>query len=210
VKKLRVVLATHNPHKRAELQDVLEDELPGSIHVLTLEDMTPPIGDIPETGTTLYENALIKAKTVHRLTGLPTIADDTGLEVSALNGGPGVYSARYAGENATYEDNVRKLLSALTLSTDRSARFRTAICYVDSDGIERFFDGSVEGSITRQPRGDHGFGYDPIFEPTENDNGLTFAEMSPSQKNVVSHRARALRSFAHWMRANIATDPTIL
>src|SRR5579872_1478312 len=134
-----LILATHNPHKREELREILRVELPNGIEILTLDDIQPPIGDIEETGSTLEENALIKARAVHERTKLPTVADDTGLEVDALGGAPGVYSARYSGEGATYASNVRKLLYELGGKDDRRAKFSTVIAYIDASGGEHLF-----------------------------------------------------------------------
>ena len=160
------------------------------IIIVGLDDF-PQIGEIEETGTTLLENSLIKARTVHKITGLPALADDTGLEVDALDGAPGVYSARYAGNNPSYEDNINKLLFELKgLQLDkRNARFRTVISFVD-DNEELLSEGVIEGVITLDSRGRDGFGYDPIFQPESYDR--TFAEMEQDEKNLISHRARAL------------------
>jgi XTP/dITP diphosphohydrolase len=196
---VKIVLATHNPHKREELESVLRDALPERIEVLTLDDLPQNVGEIEETGATLKENAAIKAHAVFNASGLPSLADDTGLEVRALGGAPGVYSARYAGPGASYEDNVRKLLGELRHATDRSARFVTAICFVDAHGVEHSFEGSVEGVITEARFGTAGFGYDPVFAPADAD-GKTFAEMTGKEKNAISHRGRALRAFADWLR----------
>jgi XTP/dITP diphosphohydrolase len=197
---MTIVLATHNKHKRDELLALLNANSDLQVEIKTLDDIEPLIGEIEETGTTLEENARIKARTVHQLTGLPALADDTGLEVTALNGAPGVYSARYAGVGCTYLDNVNKLLSALGSRNDRDARFRTALCFVDATGREHFFDGTVEGFITREPRGSEGFGYDPVFEPLEDLERRTFAEMPATEKNRISHRGRAMRAFAAWLK----------
>ena len=182
-----LVLATHNIHKQTEMKFILSRL---GVTVIGL-DQFPEIKSIEETGTTLIENALIKARTVHELTGLPSLADDTGLEVDALNGAPGVYSARFAGENATFEDNINKMLIALKgIPFDkRRARFRTVLAFVDSDS-ELSEDGVIEGSILNKARGKDGFGYDPIFQPKSYD--ITFAEMTSEEKNRISHRARAL------------------
>lgn len=184
---ITLVLATHNVHKQEEMNALLADM---GIVIVGL-DAYPQIGDIEETGTTLIENSLIKARTVHELTGLPSLADDTGLEVDALDGAPGVYSARYAGKNPTFEDNVNKLLTQLQgLPIDRrTARFRTIISFVDGSR-ELFSEGIVEGIITLDTKGEDGFGYDPIFQPVGQD--LTFAEMTQNEKNKISHRGRAL------------------
>ncbi|MEC7746534.1 MAG: RdgB/HAM1 family non-canonical purine NTP pyrophosphatase [Candidatus Neomarinimicrobiota bacterium] len=183
-----LVLATHNPDKQAEMNAVLSDL---GLDVIGL-DQYPEIDDIPENGTTLLENALIKARAVHLKTGFPALADDTGLEVDALHGAPGVYSARFAGEDATYQDNVKKLLSVMAgvSRQNRTARFRTVVALIDSD-TELWTEGIIEGLITREQRGAGGFGYDPIFEAA--DTGKTFSEMSAAQKNEISHRARALQ-----------------
>ena len=183
-----LVLATHNPDKQAEMNAVLLDL---GLDVIGLHQY-PEIDDIPEIGTTLLENALIKARAVHLKTGFPALADDTGLEVDALHGAPGVYSARFAGEDATYQDNVKKLLSLMAgvSRQNRTARFRTVVALIDSD-TELWTEGIIEGLITREQRGAGGFGYDPIFEAA--DTGKTFSEMSAAQKNEISHRARALQ-----------------
>tara|TARA_B100001250_G_scaffold101745_1_gene85644 strand:+ start:202 stop:822 length:621 start_codon:yes stop_codon:yes gene_type:complete len=184
---IKLVLATHNIHKQEEMNALLADM---GIVIVGL-DAYPQIGDIEETGTTLIENSFIKARTVHELTGLPSLADDTGLEVDALDGAPGVYSARYAGKNPSFEDNMNKLLTELQgLPEDRrTARFRTIISFVDGSR-ELFSEGIVEGIITLNTKGEDGFGYDPIFQPEGQD--LTFAEMTQNEKNKISHRGRAL------------------
>ena len=184
---IKLVLATHNIHKQEEMNALLADM---GIVIVGL-DAYPQIGDIEETGITLIENSFIKARTVHELTGLPSLADDTGLEVDALDGAPGVYSARYAGKNPSFEDNMNKLLTELQgLPEDRrTARFRTIISFVDGSK-ELFSEGIVEGIITLDTKGEDGFGYDPIFQPEGQD--LTFAEMTQNEKNKISHRGRAL------------------
>jgi|TARA_B100000929_G_scaffold98022_1_gene77093 XTP/dITP diphosphohydrolase len=173
-----------------EIADILA-HLP--VEFLTL-DAYPNIGDIPESGETLKENAFIKAETVHRLTGLPALADDTGLEVDALGGAPGVYSARYAGENATFEDNCQKMLKEMDgLPKDqRTARFRTVIAFV-KDYEKTWTEGVVEGVILDHQYGKGGFGFDPIFyyPPLKK----TFAAMEKTEKNSISHRGIALRNF---------------
>ena len=186
-RRRKLVLATHNSHKKTEMNTLLA---PLGISIVGLDDF-PQIGDIEETGTTLLENSLIKARSVHQITGLPSLADDTGLEVDALDGAPGVYSARFAGEDPTYEDNVNKLLSKLegVSAEKRTARFRTIIAFVDGRR-ELFAEGIIEGLITVEPCGHEGFGYDPIFLPET--ESKTFAEMSQERKNQISHRGRAL------------------
>jgi len=187
---LQIVLATHNRGKMEEMAAIL-GHLP--VELLTL-DAFPEIGDIPETGNTLKENAFIKAETVHRLTGLPALADDTGLEVDALNGAPGIYSARYAGADATFDDNCQKMLKELhgIPVEKRTARFRTVIAFVNG-GEKEWVEGVAEGRIIEEKRGIGGFGYDPIFyyPPLRK----TFAELDSVEKNSISHRGKALRNF---------------
>ncbi len=187
---MKLVLATHNDGKTIEMQHALS-YLP--VEVLTLKHF-PQIGDIPETGSTLLENAFIKAETVYRETGIPSLADDTGLEIKALGGEPGVFSARYAGEQATFDDNCNKVLSKLTQTgtSDRSACFRTVIAFVN--GAEKLHcEGSVDGEIIDKKIGNYGFGYDPIFYYPKMKK--TFAELNKDEKNNVSHRGIALRNF---------------
>jgi XTP/dITP diphosphohydrolase len=157
--------------------------------------------DVEETGTTLEDNARIKARGVEAATGLPAIADDTGLVVDALGGAPGVFSARYAGPDAVAADNVAKLLRELDGVPDerRTARFRTVVLAAWPDGREMVVEGSVEGVIVREPRGTAGFGYDPVFVPAEGD-GRTFAEMTAEDKHALSHRGRAVRALALALR----------
>ena len=184
----KLVLATHNPDKKKEMKAAFGRQ---GLIVLSLDNF-PEVGEIEETGATLLENSLLKARTVHRITGLPAIADDTGLEVDALDGAPGVFSARFAGENATYADNVNKLLLDMVSVAEnlRTARFRTVASFVDGDR-ELWTEGVIEGEITREARGAGGFGFDPIFEVTQ--TGKTFAEMTAKEKNKISHRGLALR-----------------
>lgn len=193
---MKIILATHNLHKMEEMMDVLKDL---NVNLLTLTEF-PEIGEIPETGKTLEENALIKARTVNKITGIPAIGDDTGLEVDALNGAPGVYSARYAGENVTYMNNVKKLLLEMSDIENRQAKFRTVIAYVD-DSHEILAEGDIHGEISNELKGKNGFGYDPVFYiPKLN---RTFAELSSDEKNKISHRGNALQNLikllhAHW------------
>ncbi|HET6513459.1 MAG TPA: non-canonical purine NTP pyrophosphatase, partial [Candidatus Kapabacteria bacterium] len=133
---MKIVIATNNKHKRDELLAVLREELASNVQIITLDEIEPPIGEIEEPGSTLEENAIIKARVVFDRTGLPTVADDTGLEVQALNGAPGVYSARYAGQDATYNSNIDKLLGELAPHEDRTSRFRTVIAFIDAKGNE--------------------------------------------------------------------------
>jgi len=185
---MKIVLATHNHDKEIELQYSLRGL---GVEICLLSEY-PDIGDIEETGTTLLENSLLKAHTVHDRTGLPAIADDTGLEVDALDGAPGVYSARFSGADATYEDNVNKLLSVMEEVSDdmRSARFRTVISFVDGNQ-ELWTEGHIDGKIIDFPRGNAGFGYDPVFYIPQLEK--TFAELSTEEKNKISHRGLALQ-----------------
>ena len=175
-------------------------------------DEVDPHGNIPEveeTGASFEENAYLKARTIAKITGLPSVADDTGLEVDALGGAPGIFSARYAGESCTYEDNVKKLLSELSgIATDRrTARFITVAVYVDKE-TELSAEGVVEGVITEKPEGFGGFGYDPVFSVL--DMKKTYAELSDEEKNRVSHRGKAIRSLIKKLRENglIADNPS--
>lgn len=180
----KIVFATNNAHKLEELRNILS----GRYQVLGLTD----IGfyeDIPETGDTLAENASLKSKHIFDRFEIDCFSDDTGLEVDVLNGKPGVYSARYAGENSTYEQNVDKLLNALKGLENRTARFKTVISLIQN-GKEYQFEGSVEGVITKDKHGAEGFGYDPVFLPLGYNQ--TFAEMPAELKNKISHRGKAV------------------
>ena len=193
-----IVIATHNPDKKKEIMIALHEL---GVNILFLDNF-PEIGEIEETGSTLLENSLIKARTVSAITGIPAIADDTGLEVDALNGAPGIYSARYAGINVSYEDNVRKLLSEMS-STDmdsRTARFRTVVSF-HSTNKELWTEGIIEGSITMRAIGTGGFGYDPVFKAEQ--TGKTFAEMTRREKNKISHRGVALEKMCKLLKENI-------
>lgn len=183
----RLVVASKNPDKISEIEEILRSL---SLTDEIVRGLDWP--DIEETGRTLKENALIKARAVVEFTGLPVVADDTGLEVDALGGGPGVNTARYAGPGASYEDNVSRLLESMEGVEDRTARFRAVVALVMPDGVEVTAEGSVEGVITKERRGGGGFGYDPVFEV----DGKTLAEMTAEDKNALSHRARALRALA--------------
>ena len=185
---MKILLATHNRDKEKELQKSLEDT---NVEICSLFDF-PEIGDIEETGKTLLENSLLKARTVFNITGIPTIADDTGLEVDFLDGAPGVYSARYAGEKVSYQDNVNKLLLELdgVPYNKRTAKFRTVISYIDINQ-ELWTEGHIDGIISDNITGDKGFGYDPVFFVPH--IGKTFAELSSAQKNKISHRGIALQ-----------------
>jgi XTP/dITP diphosphohydrolase len=183
----RLVVASKNPDKIMEIEEVLDETgLAGEI----VRGLDWP--EVEETGETLEENALLKARAVVEVVGLPAVADDTGLEVAALGGRPGVRTARYAGEDATYADNVDLLLREMEGVEDRRAWFRTAVALVLPDNIEFVADGALEGVIATSARGSGGFGYDPVFEV----EGITLSEMGIAEKNRLSHRARALRSLA--------------
>lgn len=188
-----IFLASGNLHKIEELGQLLE---PLQIQIRSTRDFEDAV-EVEEDQPDLAGNALKKARYWHKVTGLPSLADDTGLEVDALNGAPGVYSARYAGENVTYADNVEKLLHELEGIINRKARFRTVIAYITEQG-EQFFEGVCNGVITTETKGEKGFGYDPVFRPdgyTE-----TFAELSAEEKNRISHRGRALKEFVEWIQ----------
>lgn len=196
-----LVLATANPHKAEEIAVIL-----GTVAGLTLRPRPVDVAEVEETGTTLLENARLKARFLCRATGLPAVADDTGLMVEALDGAPGVFSARYAGESATFADNVAKLLAELRAvggGGDRRAHFSTVALVALPDGTERWAEGTVTGTIAAEPRGDQGFGYDPVFVPDGAD-GRTFAEMSIEEKDACSHRGRAFRALAEILAEDLA------
>lgn len=187
----KLVFATNNAHKLEEIRQILGDK----IEVVSLAD----IGcteEIAETADTLEGNALIKAKYVYERYGLSCFADDTGLEVHALGGAPGVYSARYAGEHCSPKDNIEKLLLAMTGESERRAAFRTVIALID-DGEQYLFEGLVRGTIEKTPSGTQGFGYDPVFRPEGYEH--TFAELGAEVKNHISHRAIAVQQLAEWL-----------
>ena len=192
---MRLVLATANPDKALEIAALLEgfDVLPRPLSV----------GEVDETEDTLEGNARLKARAVMEATGEAAVADDTGLEVAALGGRPGVYAARYAGESATYADNVAKLLAELEGVADRRARFRTAAVAAFPHGGEVVAEGWVDGEIATAPRGSNGFGYDPVFVPAAG-NGRTFAEMTLAEKEALSHRSRAFRALGAQLRSLLA------
>lgn len=189
---MKLIFATANTHKLNELKSLMppQVELAGLAEAGISED-------IPETADTLEGNALLKARYVFERTGLACFADDTGLEVHALGGRPGVYSARYAGEQKNADDNMNKLLEELEDKPVRTARFRTVIAFTDRKQ-EILFDGIVEGLIGFEKRGAKGFGYDPVFFPEHSDK--TFAEMTMEEKNTMSHRARAVEKLLEFLR----------
>jgi XTP/dITP diphosphohydrolase len=183
---LRLVCASANPDKVAEIAAILGQGV-------ELLPRPPDVPDVVEDADTLEGNARLKATAICQATGLAAVADDTGLEVIALDGAPGVYAARYAGEGCTYADNRHKLLRELGDASDRGARFRTVAMVVWPDGSELAVDGICPGTISVAERGGRGFGYDAVFVPDEGD-GRTFAEMTDAEKNAVSHRGRAFRN----------------
>jgi XTP/dITP diphosphohydrolase len=192
---LQLVLASANPDKAAEITALLEP-VPG----LILLPRPASVPDVEETGTTLLDNARLKARALVDATGEAAVADDTGLEVDGLDGAPGVFSARFAGEHATYADNVAKLLAELSAvgadqPDQRKATFHTVALVAFPDGNELWADGRVSGVITPEAVGDEGFGYDPVFAP-DGCGGRSFAQMSPGEKHDVSHRGRAFRALA--------------
>lgn len=190
----KLVFASNNAHKLSEIRAILGDR----IEIISLSDLQCH-DEIPETADTLEGNALIKARYVWEHYGLYCFADDTGLEVEALGGAPGVYSARFAGEHASFEDNVSLLLERLSgVAAPRRARFRTVIALIDEYGTH-FFEGSVDGEITLERSGDHGFGYDPIFRPEGREE--TFAQFTEQEKNSMSHRGRAVQKLVRYLQA---------
>ena len=205
---MKIVIATRNRHKAVELQTLLHGV---GYDAVRLDEIDPDgkIPEVEETGTTFKENALLKAHAIAKATGLPSVADDTGLEVDALGGAPGIFSARYSGENCTYEDNVKKLLRELSDVADdrRTARFKTVAVYVHKE-TELSAEGVVEGVITEKEEGVGGFGYDPVFSVL--DMKKTYAQLADEEKNRVSHRGKAIRSLIEKLHENglIADNPS--
>jgi XTP/dITP diphosphohydrolase len=203
-RQLTVVLATANEDKAAEIVQILQTTARGRIEVLARPSDAP---EVEESGETLEENARLKARALLAHTGMPAVADDTGLEVEALGGAPGVRSSRFSGLHATYDENVAKLLFELdavgaTRSEQRHARFRTVALACFPDGHEVVAEGVVEGTISSDRRGESGFGYDPVFVPLG--QSRTFAEMTAQDKNTVSHRGRAFRALAVGLLSEIS------
>jgi XTP/dITP diphosphohydrolase len=186
-------MATRNPHKLRELGAMVAPH--------TLEPLPEGVELPPETGSTFAENALIKASAAARATGRAAVADDSGIVVPTLGGEPGIYSARFAGENATDEENLAKLLRAVRGSADRRAAYVCALALVDPAGAQEVFEGRCEGTLVDDPRGTNGFGYDPAFVPDEREPGdeRTMAELPPAAKDEISHRGRAARAFLDWL-----------
>jgi XTP/dITP diphosphohydrolase len=187
---VELVLATRNPHKLREFEALLEPH-----RVLPLpDDVDLP----PETGDTFAENAAEKARAAAEATGMTAIADDSGIAAAALGGRPGVRSARYAGEHASDEENLEKLLREVP-EDDRRVAYVCALAYAAPDGSKHVVEGRCEGELTAEPRGDGGFGYDPAFVPADRDDGRTMAELTPEEKDAISHRGRAARAFLAWL-----------
>lgn len=195
---MKLVFATGNSHKVKEVRKLL----PASVELLSLSDLDFT-DDLPETANTFEGNALQKARYIYDKLGVNCIADDSGIEVFVLGGRPGVFSARYAGPDCNSHDNVKKLLTEMKGETNRKARFRTIIASI-IDGEEKTFEGIVNGEITTDIRGMEGFGYDPVFIPEGYNN--TFAEMSPEQKNMISHRAMAIQKLTLYLKQLIKTE----
>jgi XTP/dITP diphosphohydrolase len=191
-----LLFATNNPHKLREIQEILGTEY----RILGLKDVNLDI-DIPETQETIEGNALQKARFIHELTGMNCFADDTGLEVDSLDGRPGVYSARYAGEGCSFDDNIEKILQEMSGMENRKACFRCVICLI-MNGRESSFEGRVDGMISHERSGADGFGYDPVFLP--DGHGQTFAQMPPYLKNGISHRGRAAMKMMKWLKSEMA------
>jgi XTP/dITP diphosphohydrolase len=189
---MKLVFATNNPNKLSELQDLV----PEGIEILSLKDINCN-EQLPETNPTLQENALQKAKYVFENYSFNCFADDTGLEIDALGGEPGVYSARYAGEDCSAEDNIKKVLDKLEEEKDRSAKFRTVIALI-IDGEETLFEGECKGNMTNTKSGVEGFGYDPIFTPEGYE--ITFAEMTKTEKGTISHRGKAVEKLVEFLK----------
>jgi XTP/dITP diphosphohydrolase len=198
---VRLVLATRNPHKLRELTALMRPH--------TVDPLPDDIELPPETGTTFADNALGKARAAAAATGRPAIADDSGIEAAALNGAPGVWSARYAGDDATDEENLAKLLAEVPADGDTRVAYVCAMAFVEPGGAEDVVHGRCEGRLTHQPRGSGGFGYDPAFVPDDYPGDeRTMAELTPEQKDVISHRGRAARELAMRLaRAEEAAKP---
>lgn len=192
---MRIVFATQNENKLKEVQQMM----PEGIELISLGTLGHE-EELQETADTLEGNARQKALFVFDKYQIPCFADDTGLEIEALNGAPGVYSARYASEEKSAEANMAKVLSELRGVSNRKAQFRTSICFV-LEGVEYYFNGIVKGAISTQKQGEQGFGYDPIFIPEG--ESLSFAQMTSEQKNEMSHRGRAIRALTEWLSNHV-------
>jgi XTP/dITP diphosphohydrolase len=188
---LRLVLATRNEHKVRELSALMAP--------VELEPLPEDVQLPPETGATFADNALGKARAAAAATGRPAVADDSGIEASALDGAPGIRSARYAGEPPSDEENLAKLLREVPDDGDRRVTYVCALAYVDPGGREEVVHGRCEGTLAREPRGSGGFGYDPVFVPNNHADGRTMAELTPAEKDAISHRGRAARALVEWL-----------
>lgn len=194
----KIILASNNINKLKELKEKLK---PFKINVISQKEAGYDI-EIEETGTTFTENAVLKADSIYKISNLPVVADDSGLEIDALDGKPGVYSHRFAGENATDNERIDKVLNLMKNVPEekRTARFKTVLCYINDNGEKHIFEGKAEGKIGFEPRGNNGFGYDPIFIY----NGKnTFAELTQEEKNKISHRGKATEQFIKFLNDNI-------
>jgi XTP/dITP diphosphohydrolase len=196
-----MVLATRNPHKLRELGEVLTE--------VRLDPLPADVVLPPETGDTFADNALIKARAAHAASGEPALADDSGIVARALGGRPGVRSARYAGEDASDEQNLELLIRELAPHQDRHVAYVCVLAYVDGDGAETLFEGRCEGELVSEPRGSGGFGYDPAFVPDDTGPGdhRTMAELEPDEKNAISHRGRAARKLAEALGVGAGAAP---
>ncbi len=197
--KMKLLIGTNNQHKVREIREILDREFPGRFEIFTPTDVLNKSIDIEETGCTLEENAFLKSSEFYSLTKIPSISDDTGLEIDAMKGEPGVNSARYSGEHGNDAENRKKVLNLLNGIPEerRTARFRTVICYID-EGKAEYIEGICSGKIIDEERGANGFGYDSIFVPDSFDK--TFAEMSPEEKNLLSHRGKAVRNLVEFLK----------
>jgi XTP/dITP diphosphohydrolase len=193
---VELVLASRNPHKLRELGPLLAPH--------ELVPLPPDVELPPETGETFADNATLKAEAAARATGRPVLADDSGIEAAALGGAPGVRSARFAGEHATDEENLAKLLREVPPDGDRRVAYACVLAYATPTGELRLFEGRCEGELTHDPRGSGGFGYDPAFVPADLADGRTMAELPPEEKDAISHRGRAARAFRDWLEREAA------
>lgn len=190
---MKILFATHNQHKLTELQQIVNKD----IHLVSLYDLNYH-KEIEESGTTLNENALLKARLISNIFNMNTFADDTGLEIEALNGAPGVYSARFAGEEKDSVNNMNKVLELMNGISNRKAQFRTVIALI-IDNKEYLFEGVVKGEILEEPVGNNGFGYDPVFKPSG--YSASFAQMDPETKNKISHRGKAVEQLIKFLES---------
>lgn len=190
-----IILASNNKNKLKEITEKVKEL---DLKIVSQSEAGYDI-EVKETGKTFEENAILKAETIYRISKMPVIAEDSGLEIDSLNGEPGVYTARYAGENATSKDKIEKVLSLLknVEESKRTARFRCIICYIDKEGEKHIFEGSCEGKITYKPCGTAGFDYDPIFLY----DTRTFAQMTSDEKNKVSHRGKAVNKLVKHLKS---------